>query len=330
MHFISDIHIHSHNLLPQPFRSVYRFANRKTIPKLFKLEELQNLPINLAIVNAVGDAIVNNLYLGSQYHGVKVQLRKILKQINKLNYILFEDYSSIEEGIEADKPVIILGVEGGDFLNNKIERLKEIYDLGVRALTLVHSEDNCIGHATLRLSELLLHKPNFHAKKGGLTSFGKKVIEEMNSLNMIIDVAHATEETAFEVIEHSTSPVIASHTGVLALQSSFPRYISDDLIKATIQAKGLIGAWPLYHHNFGCPDLQTFIEHIKHIKSLGGIENIAIGTDINGIPGIAEGFVYPDSLLQLKELLQEQEFSPEEVEKILGNNSLTFLRTYRQ
>jgi len=56
-------------------------------------------------------------------------------------------------------------------------------------------------------------------KYGKLTDFGKKVIEEM------IDIAHSCEETAFDAIEHSNQPIIASHTGALALQPNFPRYI---------------------------------------------------------------------------------------------------------
>ena len=62
-------------------------------------------------------------------------------------------------------------------------------------------------------------------KYGKLTDFGKKVIEEMNNQEIIIDIAHSCEETAFDAIEHSNQPIIASHTGALALQPNFPRYI---------------------------------------------------------------------------------------------------------
>ncbi|MHA1687406.1 MAG: dipeptidase [Candidatus Heimdallarchaeaceae archaeon] len=330
MTFIADIHIHPHNFIPQPIRSVYRFINRKTQPKPFKLHEMRVLPINLAITNAVGDSIVTNLYLGGAYHSVKIQLKKILRQIKGFNGILFHDYSSLEEGLETGKSVVILAVEGGDFLNHRLERLKEIYDLGVRALTLVHSADNCIGHSTVKLSQLLVSKSKtFKKKEGGLTAFGKQIIEEMNSLGMFIDLAHSNEETAFQVLEYSTDPVMATHTGALSLQPSFPRYISDNLLKAIIDNKGLIGVWPFYLGDFGCKDIETLIQHIKHITELNGSENIAIGTDINGIPGIAQGFTYPQGFLTLKELLLKQSFNSEQIEGLLGKNSLNYLQRFK-
>ena len=122
---------------------------------------------------------------------------------------------------------------------------------------------------------------------------------------------------------------MATHTGALSLQPSFPRYISDDLLKAIIDNKGLIGVWPFHLGDFGCKDIETLIQHIKHITELNGSENIAIGTDINGIPGIAQGFTYPHGFLTLKELLYQQSLNSEQIEGLLGKNSLNYLQKFK-
>jgi len=67
-------------------------------------------------------------------------------------------------------------------------------------------------------------------------------VARANKLGMIIDLAHADEETAFATLDASTSPRSRSHTGPRALQE-FPRYISDELMKSIAKAGGLIGLW---------------------------------------------------------------------------------------
>ena len=175
----------------------------------------------------------------------------------------------------------MLAVEGGDFLNNRRERIKEIFKLGVRALTIVHSADNCIGYSTLSLAELFKSQGNLPSKKyGGLSEFGKRAIEELNELGLLIDLAHSCEETANDAINHSTRPVIASHTGAATVQSNFPRFISDDLIQKIADGGGIIGLWPFYLQPYGVKTRADLLQHTQHIKSLVGSSHLAIGTDI--------------------------------------------------
>ncbi|WP_457556803.1 dipeptidase [Candidatus Harpocratesius sp.] len=329
---IADIHIHPHNMIPQPFRLIYRYINRKEMPPWFKLSSLKDFPTSdlcFTVVNAVGDKIVTGLYGFNAYHAVKTQLKKIRKQAEKIGALIYQNPDSIKEAEENHQPLILLAVEGGDFLNERIERIREIHDMGVRAITIVHSADNCIGYSTLSLPELFKNSETLPVKKyGKLTDFGKKVIEEMNLQDIIVDIAHSCEETAFDAIEHSNQPIIASHTGALALQPNFPRYISDELIKKIAEKQGIIGVWPFYINSYGTKQRKDLAKHAKYISSLIGSKHVAIGTDINGLPGIMENFHYPADFSSLKDDFIVTGISENEVSGILGENFTDFLRKF--
>jgi membrane dipeptidase len=133
----------------------------------------------------------------------------------------------------------VLGIEGGDFIETDLNRLDEVFNRGVRLMTLVHFSNNTIGHRCMDLEG----KENDSSK--GLTDFGENVVKKMNTLGMIIDLAHCNEKTANDVIDLSKKPVVASHTGPRALQD-FPRYISDDLMLRISENGGVVGIWPFF------------------------------------------------------------------------------------
>lgn len=327
MTLITDIHIHAHNLIPQPFRLIYKIINRNTMPSPFYLQEITQTDLAFVVVNAVGDKIVTGLYGFNAYQAVKRQIKKIRRETKKIEAIIYKNSDSINEALQLKRPLVMIAVEGGDFLSNRIERIKEIHEMGVRALTIVHSADNCIGFSTLSLAELLKKSDTLPQKKfGGLTEFGKKVIEQLNQHDIIIDLSHSCEETANDALEHSVKPVIASHTGALAVQPKFPRYLSDDLIQGIAQKGGIIGLWPFFLNNYGTKTRNDLMNHAKYLKSLIGASHLAIGTDINGLPGIMEDFQYPSDLDSLEKDFKKINFSEDEIKGVLGENFISFLK----
>jgi len=299
------------------------------MPKPFKLKEIPTMHMNLMFINAVGDGIVTRLYGINSFRAVKIQLKNILKQAKQINAIIYDDYQSLKEGLETNRPVILLAIEGGDFLNEKLERVKEIYDIGVRAMTLVHSVDNCIGYSTLNLKNLVNGKKSLPSKKTGrIHPFGLDVIHKMNALNMLIDIAHSCEETAFDIVRESNQPIIASHTGALKLQPGFPRYISDELIHEIGNRKGIIGIWPYNYKQFGTSTRKDLALHANHIGTLIGYRQIAIGTDINGLPGIMGDFDYHKDFNSISEDLVNIGIQTNDAQKIMGENITSFLANF--
>jgi len=204
----------------------------------------------------------------------------------------------------------ILTMEGADFLEGKLERLKEIYDDGVRSVTIVHYRASEVG-------DIQTQAP----VRGGLTGFGVEAVKEMQRLGLIIDLAHASEPTAFKALENVSVPVMLSHTHLNGGPAGdFPRFVTNELAQAVVKAGGIIGAWPT---GVGITTLGGFVDRILELANRVGIDGIAIGTDMdaNYKPVLTK---YIDLVLVVSELLRRG-MSEIDVAKFMGGN---FLRVF--
>ena len=111
----------------------------------------------------------------------------------------------------------ILAAEGADFLEERIDRVQEAHDRGIRSIQLVHYNINAV-------ADIQTEEPRHH----GLTPFGAQVIREMNRLGMIVDVAHATEQVTRDVVDITTQPIVLSHTALRRTPRKYTRYIYAD------------------------------------------------------------------------------------------------------
>ena len=161
----------------------------------------------------------------------------------------------------------LLAIEGGDFLEGRLDRLQVAYDRGVRSLQLVHYRVNELGDIQ---TEAPVH--------GGLSAFGREVVAEMNRLGMVIDLAHATFEVVQAAIDTSTRPVMISHTNIRDA-TGFPRFITADHARLVARHGGVIGAWPVSVRAAG---FSAFIDHIARLVEVVGIDHVGIGTDMDG------------------------------------------------
>ena len=130
------------------------------------------------------------------------------------------------------KRVYGLGIENGYAVGHDLSLVEQYYDLGARYITLTHSGHNDIGDSST---------PRGGAEEefGGLSEFGEEVVREMNRLGIMIDLSHVSDNTAMEVFELSSAPVMASHSGAQGLSSS-PRNLNDELLLALKENGGVI------------------------------------------------------------------------------------------
>lgn len=164
----------------------------------------------------------------------------------------------------------LFAVEGGDFLEGKPERVAAAHADGVRSITLVHYRSNELGDA--------MTGPPRHR---GLTEAGAAVVREMNRVGMLIDLAHASEATAFAALKVSSRPIMVSHTHVHAGSGRPPhaRFISRELATAVAAAGGgVIGAWPA---GIGMTDLAGFVGRTLELIARVGIDAVCLGTDMD-------------------------------------------------
>ena len=162
----------------------------------------------------------------------------------------------------------VFAIEGGDFIEDRLDRIKAAFDDGVRAITIVHYHINQIGD--------IQSQPPVH---GGLTELGKSIIRKMNHRGIIVDLAHATLAVTRNVIEVSSQPVMLSHSNLVTPSFSHPRLITAEHAKLIAASGGVVGAWP---SGFGQNTFSDYIDAIQRLIDAVGVKHVAIGTDMDG------------------------------------------------
>lgn len=202
----------------------------------------------------------------------------------------------------------LLSIEGLQALDGKIESLDTLYGAGYRMMGLTHFFDNEVAASAHGVS---------HA---GLTAFGRQVVERMEAMNIIVDLAHSSSQTVSDVLAMATRPVVVSHTGVAAVCPG-PRNLSDDQLRAIAANGGLIGIG--YWDGAVCePTVSKIVESIKHAVSVMGVYHVGLGSDFDGAvvtPFDTRGVsAITDGLLK-------SGMSAEDVDRVMGRNALDFL-----
>ena len=179
------------------------------------------------------------------------------------------------------KRAAVLAIENGYGIGDKIERIEEFFQLGVRYITLCHSSNNLICESCTEKE----HADGLY----GLSDFGRKVVDEMNRVGMIIDVSHASSNTLRDLLQYSKAPVIATHSAVWELKHH-KRNLTDDEMRAIAAKGGVIqvasGRWCLSELPKDQVNVSTLADHIDHVRRVVGIEHVGIGTDFDGGGGV--------------------------------------------
>lgn len=203
----------------------------------------------------------------------------------------------------------VLGVEGLHALEGRLENLDALYESGYRVMGLTHFFDNEVGGSAHGVS------------KGGLTSFGRQVLERIEQKRMIVDLAHASPRLIQDVLAVARRPVIVSHTGVRGTCDNI-RNLSDEQLRQIAEKGGIVGIG--YWDKAICDvSLQGIVRAILHAVQVAGAEHVALGSDFDGAtltPFDTTG------VPQIAEALRDAGLSLEQVSAILGGNVLRVFR----
>ena len=186
--------------------------------------------------------------------------------------------ADLEAAHKAGQPAIVADVEGLDFLDGKLERLEEAHQRGIRHLQLVHYTPNDIGDFQ---TGAITHQ--------GLTAFGGEVIRACHRLGFVCDVAHATEDMVMQAVKVAGKPLLLSHTAVSGSPAMGPtplqgRQISPDHARAIADTGGSVGIWHFF------PSLDKYVDGLKEMAEMVGIEHVSIGTDQFDARGCIEDY----------------------------------------
>ncbi|MBI3137507.1 MAG: dipeptidase [Sphingobacteriales bacterium] len=201
----------------------------------------------------------------------------------------------------------MLGIEGAHCLNDDVSNLQAFYDAGVRYIGLTHFFDNAWGGSA--------HGIN----KGGLTEKGKSLIRKMDSLHMLIDLAHASPQTIDDIFALTQSPVLISHTGVKGICDN-TRNLSDAHLAEIGRRNGLVGIG-LWETAVCGTDAAATAKNIRYVADKIGVDKVALGSDFDG--ATTTHFDVTGLPLLVDALLKEG-FIREEIYKIMGGNVRDF------
>lgn len=207
---------------------------------------------------------------------------------------------------------IVLAIEHADCTERSLNVLRMLYELGVRSIGLTHNVSSWAADG------------NLEAREGvGLTRFGVRLVEEMNRLGMLVDLAHVSESAFFSALEVVSRPVIFSHGNARAL-CDHPRNLTDDQLKALEANGGVIGMSyvPKFVDQVN-PTLDRLLDHVDHVAEVAGVKTVGLGSDFDGggtllydatkVPDITEG-------------LLRRGYGDAEIRGILGGNTLRVLK----
>jgi membrane dipeptidase len=260
------------------------------------------------------------------------------------------------------KIAALIGIEGGHAIEDSLRLLRLYYELGVRYMTLTHSNSNHWADSSGDPK-----KPN-----NGLSPFGKEVVAEMNRLGMIVDISHVADKTFWDALEVSKAPIFASHSSCRAI-SPVPRNMTDEMIVALAKKGGVIQI------NFSCdflspavaksnegsadkiraerdrlipkyandPDglrkamaearktvgaapgpratLADVVKHVNHVAQIAGVDAVGLGSDFDGIGCAPEGLDSVDKWPNLTRALLEEGYTASDIRKIYGENTLRLM-----
>ena len=221
------------------------------------------------------------------------------------------NYEEYIKNRNNNKVSAFLTIEGGDALEGKLYNLRNFYRMGVRLITLTWNYENEIGYPNC----------NKESMEKGLTDFGKQVVKEMNRLGIIVDVSHLSDAGFYDVASLSEKPFVASHSNARFIQNHF-RNLTDDMIKVLSNKGGIMGInfCTSFLSNKDTSLIEDIIRHIKHIKNVGGIDVISIGSDFDGIGGNLE-ISNIGEMEKLFSALSKEGFTDDEIEKIGYKNA---------
>lgn len=293
---------------------------------------------------------------GNIFKAVKEQIALVHQLVKRYSSVLELATTAAEiRRIHAGgKIASLIGVEGGHCIENSLENLYWLYQNGARYLTLTYLQNTEWADSA---TDTPLHN--------GLTDFGRKVVQEMNRMGMLVDLSHTSHKTMHDVLDTSIAPVIFSHSSAYTV-TPLPRNVPDDVLKRVAANGGIVMvtfvpefiSTAVQQHRLAeqeerlrlttqftdSPEMVAkhladwlkqnpppkatiwdLVKHINHIREVAGIECIGIGSDYEGFQHPPSGLEDVSCYPRLLAELLRQGYSSDDIKKIAGLNFLRVL-----
>lgn len=255
---------------------------------------------------------------------------------NPDKFLLLRTPDDILQAKQTGKLAISFMFQGTNPLEKNLNIVETFYALGVRSMILSYNVRNAMGDGCVEPAD------------SGLSRLGKKLIERMNAVGMLIDCSHTGYKTSLDAIALSTKPIIFSHSNVHKIHPH-ARNLHDDQIIGCAKTGGFIGIngnGPLLGDDNA--SIAKYVDHMAYIIDLVGDDYVGLGTDLVYFPEIFDHFmqknavvypsdygvksihqwksVQPEQLPEIISELQHRGYSDETVAKVLGGNYMRVIK----
>lgn len=251
------------------------------------------------------------------YKAVTAKTNRLLTQIEEIvgansdRVGLAETAEDILHLKAQGKKAILRGIENGYAIGRDLSLLQHYKRHGIVYMTLCHNGDNDICDSA-----------RGNAEHGGLSPFGREVVQEMNRLGILVDMSHAAEKSFYDALELSKVPIVCSHSSARAL-CDHPRNLTDNQMRALAKHGGV--AQTTVYQGFlrkeGEASIVDAVEHLCHAARIMGVEHVGLGTDFDGdggVPGLADA----SEIINFTRHLLHRHFSEQDIRLIMGGNFL--------
>ncbi|MGE0597699.1 MAG: dipeptidase [Hyphomonadaceae bacterium] len=311
-------------------------------------------------------------YVGGQFWSVYVpasvngldHTRQVMEQIDLTRRMIAQYPRAFEYAESADDIVRIhragriasmIGIEGGEAIQDNLALLRQFHAMGALYMTLTHGENTAwVDSATAA------------PQHGGLTPFGEEVVREMNRIGMLVDLSHVSADAMRDALAVAQAPVIFSHSSAFAV-AHHPRNVPDDVLALVRENGGVVMVnftSPFINENFrqwaarrsgaeaehralnpGDPtaaaaglaaweaqnpapavNVGHVADHIEHIVETASYDNVGLGADYDGVTYLPENLGGVDGYTNLLAELIRRGWSDQNIAKLAGGNLLRALR----
>jgi membrane dipeptidase len=294
-------------------------------------------------------------YKGEALATTLEQIELVKQMINRYpdTFELAVSTDDIERIHKEGKIASLIGVEGGHCIQESLNALRKLYDLGARYMTLTHTD-------TLNWAD----SGTDEAKHGGLTPFGEDVVRTMNELGMLVDISHVSVDTMNDTLDTSAVPVIFSHSSSRAV-ADHPRNVPDQVLKRLREKDGVVMVnffsgfivpesvktvsegmewerklksqfepdrveielkrWKA-EHPYPRGTIHDLLDHIDHIAQVAGPEHVGLGSDFDGVSVLPIQLEDVSCYPTITQGLLDRGYSEAQIEGILGGNLMRVFR----
>ena len=226
----------------------------------------------------------------------------------------YDDFAGLSDGIAA----FFLAVEDARIFSGNIERLRELYDAGIRFISLNWAGENALGGG--------------YDTNSPLTHLGRSVVKLAFDLGIVIDVSHSSAKVVDEIAEMAADvkkPIIATHSNSNSV-AVHPRNLTDNQFTKIKQSGGIVGISLAQSHLCGkttsLATIDDLINHIEYYLGLDGQHTVCLGCDFDGIEITPDKIDSIADLYKLADALSAKNFSDELINAIFYQNAHNFLK----